>query len=126
MCCDDHRERWALGLRVRACIHTGECERVGEKLGWVAVPTLVACRARDRANLGPSREIPAGVPSAELRIVPDAVHLWNLQQPELFAKTVAEFVSSLTGTITDQAPLCGLLDRLRDLGILLVSVNSVD
>ena len=45
--------------------------------------------ARDRANLGPSREIAAGVPGAELRIVPDAVHLWNLQQPELFNETVA-------------------------------------
>jgi pimeloyl-ACP methyl ester carboxylesterase len=32
-------------------------------------------------------------PNAELRIVPDAVHLWNLQQPELFNETVAEFVA---------------------------------
>jgi pimeloyl-ACP methyl ester carboxylesterase len=57
------------------------------------VPTLVACGARDRANLGPSREMAAGMPNAELRIVPDAVHLWNLQQPELFNETVAEFVA---------------------------------
>jgi pimeloyl-ACP methyl ester carboxylesterase len=63
------------------------------RLGEVAVPTLVTCGARDRANLGPSREIAAGVPSAELRIVPDAVHLWNLQQPELFNETVAELVA---------------------------------
>jgi 3-oxoadipate enol-lactonase len=63
------------------------------RLGDVAVPTLVACGARDRANLGPSREIAAGVPGAELRIVPDAVHLWNLQQPELFNDSVAEFVA---------------------------------
>jgi pimeloyl-ACP methyl ester carboxylesterase len=58
------------------------------RLGDVAVPTLVACGARDRANLSPLREI-AGVPSAELRIVPDAVHLANLQQSELFNETVA-------------------------------------
>jgi 3-oxoadipate enol-lactonase len=63
------------------------------RLGEVAVPTLVVCGARDRANRGPSREIAAGVPSAELRIVPDAVHLWNLQQPELFNETVTEFVA---------------------------------
>lgn len=62
------------------------------RLGEVAVPTLVACGSRDRANLGPSREIAAGVPGAELRIIPDAVHLWNLQQPELFNRTVAEHV----------------------------------
>src|SRR5512133_3816392 len=49
------------------------------RLGEVAVPTLVVCGARDRANLGPSREIAAGAPNAELRIVPEAVHLWNLQ-----------------------------------------------
>jgi hypothetical protein len=34
--------------------------------------------------------------------------------------------SSLTGTFTDEAQLHGLLDRLRDLGIPLVSVNPVE
>ncbi len=34
--------------------------------------------------------------------------------------------TSLTGTFADQAQLHGLLDRLRDLGIQLVSVNPVD
>ena len=34
--------------------------------------------------------------------------------------------SSLTGTVADQAQLHGLLDRLRDLGIHVVSVNPVD
>jgi hypothetical protein len=33
--------------------------------------------------------------------------------------------SSLTGTVADQAQLHGLLDRLRDLGIAVVSVNPV-
>jgi hypothetical protein len=34
--------------------------------------------------------------------------------------------SSLTGSVQDQAQLHGLLDRLRDLGIPLVSVNPVE
>ena len=34
--------------------------------------------------------------------------------------------SSLTGTFVDQAQLRGLLDRLCDLGIQLISVNPVD
>jgi hypothetical protein len=35
-------------------------------------------------------------------------------------------VSTLTGTFADQAQLYGLLDRLRDLGIQLVSVNALE
>jgi len=34
--------------------------------------------------------------------------------------------SALTGTFADQAQLFGLLDRLQDLGIPVVSVNPVD
>jgi hypothetical protein len=34
--------------------------------------------------------------------------------------------SSLTGAFADQAQLYGLLDRLQDLGIHLVSVNPVE
>ena len=34
--------------------------------------------------------------------------------------------TSLTGNFADQAQLHGLLDRLRDLGIHLISVNPVD
>jgi hypothetical protein len=34
--------------------------------------------------------------------------------------------SSLTGTFVDPAQLYGLLDRLQDLGIAIVSVNPVD
>jgi hypothetical protein len=34
--------------------------------------------------------------------------------------------STLTGTFADQAQLHGLLDRLCDLGIQLISVNPVD
>jgi hypothetical protein len=34
--------------------------------------------------------------------------------------------TALTGTFADQAQLHGLLDRLRDLGIYLISLNLVD
>lgn len=46
----------------------------------------------DRANIPLTRELAAGIPGAELRIVPDATHLWNLQQPEAFKRTVADLV----------------------------------
>ncbi|MGE5636854.1 MAG: alpha/beta fold hydrolase [Nocardioidaceae bacterium] len=56
------------------------------------MPTLVLCGSKDRANIPLTRELAAGIPGAELRIVPDATHLWNLQQPEAFNRAVAEFV----------------------------------
>jgi pimeloyl-ACP methyl ester carboxylesterase len=31
------------------------------------------------------------MPSAELRIIPGATHLWNLQHPDVFNQTVATF-----------------------------------
>lgn len=58
----------------------------------VAVPALVLCGSKDRANIPPSRELAAGIPAAELQIVPGVTHIWNLQQPEVFNRTVAEFV----------------------------------
>jgi hypothetical protein len=44
---------------------------------------------------------------------------------ERFELEVRAGASSLTATLADQAQLHGLLDRLRDLGIPIVSVNPV-
>jgi pimeloyl-ACP methyl ester carboxylesterase len=62
------------------------------RLGQVAVPTLVLCGSKDRANIPLSRRLAEGIPGAELRIVPGATHLWNLQRPAEFTATVAGFV----------------------------------
>lgn len=62
------------------------------RLDEIAVPALVVCGTRDRPNLAPSREIAAGIPEAELRVIPDANHLWNLQQPDLFNRTLSQFL----------------------------------
>ena len=62
------------------------------RLSQVTVPTLVLCGSRDRVNIRLARELAAGIPAAELQIVPGATHLWNLQQPEAFNRTVATFV----------------------------------
>jgi pimeloyl-ACP methyl ester carboxylesterase len=62
------------------------------RLRNVAVPTLVLCGSKDRANIPLSRELAAGIPAAELQIVPGATHLWNLQQPEEFNRTVGAFL----------------------------------
>lgn len=62
------------------------------RLAQVAVPSLVLCGTKDRANIPLSKELAAAIPSAELRLVPGATHLWNLQQPEVFNETVATFI----------------------------------
>jgi 3-oxoadipate enol-lactonase len=67
---------------------------VRDRLGEIAAPTLVLCGANDRANIPGSRELAAGIPGAELRIVPGANHFWNLQQPELFNRTIDQFVEA--------------------------------
>ena len=42
------------------------------------------------------------------------------------SEPISRCESSLTGTFDDQAALHGLLDRLRDLAIPIVSVNPID
>jgi 3-oxoadipate enol-lactonase len=62
------------------------------RLSRVSVPTLVTCGSNDRLNIPLSRELAAGIRDAELRIVAGATHLWNLQQPETFNRTIVAFL----------------------------------
>jgi 3-oxoadipate enol-lactonase len=71
---------------------------IRDRLTDIAVPALVLCGARDRPNIAASRELAAGIPGAELRIVPGANHFWNLQQPELVNQTVSQFVEATSPT----------------------------
>jgi 3-oxoadipate enol-lactonase len=61
-------------------------------LDRATMPTLVLCGERDRFNIPLSERLAAGIPGAELRIVPGAGHIWSLQQPEEFNRTVSAFV----------------------------------
>jgi 3-oxoadipate enol-lactonase len=65
-----------------------------DRLSTVAAPTLVLVGGKDRANASPSAEVARHIPEAELRVVPGAGHLWNLEQPELFTRTIEEFVTA--------------------------------
>lgn len=62
------------------------------RLPRMTAPTLVVCGSRDRFNVPLSEELAAGIPGAELRIVPGAMHVWNLQMPEEFDRLVEGFV----------------------------------
>ena len=61
-------------------------------LARVRVPTLVMCGGKDGLNLAASRVAAAGITGAELRIVPGAKHLWNQDLPDLFNRTLVEWV----------------------------------
>lgn len=66
------------------------------RLPEVDVPTLVCCGGQDDANLPSARQLAANIPDAELRIIPDAGHLWHLQRPDLATQVIGEFVGSRT------------------------------
>ena len=61
-------------------------------LPTVAVPTLVVCGAKDTPNLSASRHMARAIPHATLKIIPHVGHVWNLEEPDLFAQTVLTFV----------------------------------
>lgn len=63
-----------------------------DRLGELRIPTLVLNGALDKANLARADELAASIPGAELKVVPDAGHIWNLQHPDLFTRTVIDFV----------------------------------
>jgi 3-oxoadipate enol-lactonase len=66
------------------------------RLESIRAPTLVLCGSRDVANIPAAREIAAAVPDAELQIIPRAGHPWNIQFPELFSQTIADFYARLS------------------------------
>lgn len=69
----------------------------------VRARTLVTCGARDtRRHRADAQALSEGIHGAELRIIPGAGHLWNRERPELFARTLMEWVLDrpLTGQQT--------------------------
>lgn len=64
-----------------------------ERLSDIDAPTLVVCGTRDRENLAPSTVVANGIPSATLHEIPGVGHLWNLEEPELFNRTVVDFAA---------------------------------
>ena len=72
--------------------------KLAERLRRVAAPTLVLWGAEDRfIPVAHGREFVTRIPDATLRLVPGAGHLPHLEQPELFAAAIADFVKSSAG-----------------------------
>ena len=68
-----------------------------DALATVSVPTLVMCGARDKANLAAAHLLASSIPDAELVIVEDAGHVWNVENPDKFNAEVKRFVERVEG-----------------------------
>ncbi len=70
-----------------------------ETLRGVKVPALVIVGAEDRLTTeDDARAMAEALPNAELTVIPRAGHLTPLEQPDLFAQAVAEFVGAVSRT----------------------------
>ena len=68
-------------------------EGLAERLGEVAIPTLVLTGELDRPDmLALSDRIAQQIPGAKLASIPNAAHAPNLEQPEEFNRLVLEFL----------------------------------
>ena len=62
----------------------------------VLVPALVIVGEQDVANRGPGAVLARSLPLGNLRVVPHAGAGWRAEQPQVVAKLLAEFLSSVT------------------------------
>lgn len=73
-------------------MHEAGQVRFRQDLGRIKVPTLVLCGRKDTWNLKAAQELARGIPGANLQIIPEAGHVWNVEMPDLFNHTISEFV----------------------------------
>jgi pimeloyl-ACP methyl ester carboxylesterase len=89
-----HRSAHGLALAARGMLAQQD-GRVMEGLASVEVPVLVLVGARDKAFLPAADYVAAKIPGAVRVVVPDAGHVSNLDQPDLFNQAVLEFLGGL-------------------------------
>jgi hypothetical protein len=70
-----------------------------------------------------SRKAPA---SYELRVEGHLDHHWSAWFDELTLTHESDGTTTLRGLVPDQAALHGLLAKIRDLGVALISVEVID
>jgi hypothetical protein len=71
----------------------------------------------------PKRQMPAGY---RLRVAGHLDHHWSPWLGDLTLAHEDDGTTSLTGAVADQAELHGLLTKVRDLGVTLISVEAID
>lgn len=92
------QERLAAFLRTDPSVFRAACDALAgldlrPDLGAVDVPVLVLVGEQDEATPPPmSRELAAGLPNAQLTILPGCAHVPQLQEPERFLAAMVPFL----------------------------------
>ena len=92
------RDRREAFLRIDPEVFCTACSALAEldlrpALSKVKVPVLVLVGEQDEATPPPmSHELAAGLPNAQLKIIPGCAHVPQLQSPDLFMDAIGEFL----------------------------------
>jgi 3-oxoadipate enol-lactonase len=71
-----------------------------ERLGSLAVPALVIAGENDLATPLPAKQaLAAAIPGARLVVLPGAPHMMHIEQPDVFLRTILDFLGD-TGSTT--------------------------
>jgi len=89
-----HRSAAGLAKAARGMLAQSSSQVI-DGLASIHVPTLVLVGGRDEAFLGAADYVAAKIPGAQHVVIPDAGHMCNIDQPDLFSEAVLAFLDSL-------------------------------
>jgi pimeloyl-ACP methyl ester carboxylesterase len=89
-----HRSAPGLAKAARGMLAQSD-SGVIDGLASIRVPTLVLVGGQDEAFLGAAEYVAAKIPGARQVVIPDAGHMCNIDQPNLFNEAVLAFIDSL-------------------------------
>lgn len=88
-----------LEMPVDGYVHVGQalskCKDLTRRLKEISVPTLVIVGEEDFPFQRPSRTLAEGIPNAQLRVVPQALHCPQEEEPETFNQILLEFLTKV-------------------------------
>jgi 3-oxoadipate enol-lactonase len=77
-----------------SCDALRDCD-LRDELGSISVPTLIVAGEQDPATPPEqAKEIAAAIPGSQLTIIPDTAHFAQIEQPEVFNRTIVDFLSA--------------------------------
>jgi pimeloyl-ACP methyl ester carboxylesterase len=80
---------------------------VADRLGEIAVPTLVVAADQDYTPVSAKQAYVAKMPRAELAVIHDARHALPVERPDEFNAVVAAFLATQARTLADSRPNAG-------------------